>query len=194
MTKNHRNELKILKSTVLSRQFYGEQDHMDDTYAINLAKSRFREGFNKADAEMVLSIYDCAFSDMSFGLPSFFDSDAKDVLRARLRQLFRDYTAEMAVVIIDIVLNGDKALDWGWHVLKLTDKRSGTQREIRTRYFETWKRNPDRGWVITSFIDNLDELPRLPDDVIRQLEQDSCDSSVTRLVRERSQSFLPGRL
>ena len=26
----------------------------------------------------------------------------------------------MAVIIIDIVLNGDKALDWGRHVLKLT--------------------------------------------------------------------------
>lgn len=167
---------------------------MDDRYAINHAKSRFREGFNRADEEMVLSIYDCAFADMSFGLPSFFASDARDVLRARLRRLFRDHTTHMAVLIIDIVLNGDMALDWGWHILKLTDKRNGTKQEIRTRYFETWRRDTERGWVITSFIDNKDEVPRLPEQVIQELEQASCDSRVTRLSIDGSQSFVPGHL
>lgn len=167
---------------------------MDDTYAINLAKSRFREGFKRADPEMVLSIYDNAFSDMSFGLPSFFDCDARDVLRARLRRLFRDYTAEMAVLIIDIVLNGDKALDWGWHVLKLTHKRSGVRQEVRTRYFETWKRDAQRGWVITSFIDNLDETPRLPEEVIHEMEQTTSDTRLTRLSGDSSQFSAPDHL
>ena len=167
---------------------------MDDTYAINLAKSRFREGFNRADVEMVLSIYDCAFADMSFGVPSFFDSDSKDVFRARLRRLFRDYTVEMAVLVIDIVLNGDKALDWGWHILKLTHRRSGEHQEVRTRYFETWKRDSDRGWVITSFIDNLDEAPKLPEQVIQELEQTTCDVRITRLSKGGSQSSAPEHL
>jgi hypothetical protein len=165
---------------------------MDDRYAINLAKSRFREGFNSADEEMILSIYDCAFVDMSFGLPSFFDADARDVLRVRLRRLFHDYTTEMAVLIIDIVLNGDKALDRGWHILKLTDKRNGAQQTIRTRYFETWRRDAERGWIITSFIDNLDEIPRLPEQLIRELEQTTCDSRVTRLSQDDSRFSLPG--
>ena len=166
---------------------------MDDRYAINLAKSRFREGFNRTDEEMVLSIYDCAFSDMSFGLPSFFKSDARDVLRARLRRLFRDYSAEMAVLIIEIVLNEDKAFDWGWHILKLTDKRNGAQQTIRTRYFETWRRDRERGWIITSFIDNLDEIPRLPEDVIQELEETTSDSRVTRLSQDSPQFSWPGR-
>jgi hypothetical protein len=166
---------------------------MDDRYAINLAKSRFREGFNRSDEEMVLSIYDCAFADMSFGLPSFFDSDAKDVLRARLRRLFHEYTTEMAVLIIDIVLNGDKALDWGWHILKLTDKRNSSQQTIRTRYFETWRRDAERGWIITSFIDNLDEIPRLSEQIVQELEQTTCDSRVTRLPQDGPQFSWPTR-
>ena len=167
---------------------------MDDTYAINLAKSRFREGFKRADEEMVLSIYDHAFADMSFGLPSFFDSDSKEVFRARLQRLFRDYTAEMAVLIIDIVLNGDKALDWGWHILKLTHKRSDVCQEVRTRYFETWKRDSDRGWIITSFIDNLDEIPQLPEKVIQDMEQTTCDGRVTRLSQGGSLFSAPEHL
>ncbi|SRR5216683_1518424 len=161
---------------------------MDDIYAINLAKSRFREGFNAGDEELVLSIYDDAFADMSFAMPSYYYSDAKDVFRARLKRLFRDYSAEMAVIIIDIVLNGDKAFDWGWHVLQLTPRTGGGRQQVRTRYFETWRRDATRGWVITSFIDNLDETPRLPGDVIRDIEATQSDRWITRLPYDGSQS------
>jgi hypothetical protein len=75
---------------------------MDDIYAINVAKTRFREGFNAGDPEEILSLYDDAFADMSFAMPSFYYSDAKDVFRARLLRLFRDYTARMTVIVIDI--------------------------------------------------------------------------------------------
>ena len=151
------------------------------------AETSFREGFKRADEELILSIYDCAFADMSFGLPSFYDSDAKDVLRARLRRLFRDYRAEMAVIIIDIVLNGEKALDWGWHVLNLTHRQSGLKHEVRTRYFETWRRDSERGWLITSFIDNLDETPRLPEEVICEIQHTDCETRVIRLPLDGSQ-------
>jgi ketosteroid isomerase-like protein len=161
---------------------------MDDMYAINLAKSRFREGFNRADEEMVLSVYDCSFCDMSFGLPSFYDSGARDVFRARLQRLFRDYRAEMAVLIIKIVLHGDTAYDWGWHVLNLSDQLSGSLRQVRTRYFETWRRDTDLGWVITSFIDNLDEAPKMPEEMIWEMQNTTSDARVTRL-RENDLQF-----
>src|SRR5690349_15382824 len=128
---------------------------MDDIYAINLAKSVMREGFNRGDPELVMSIYDNGYADMSFGFPSFYYSDANDLFRARLDQLFRYFTVNMAAIVIDIVLNGDKAMDWGWHDMKLTCKATGEQRAIRTRYFETWRRDAEKGWLITSFIDNL---------------------------------------
>src|SRR6266849_6695677 len=157
---------------------------MDDIYAINLAKSRFREGFNAGDEELVLSIYDDAFADMSFAMPSYYYSDAKDVFRARLKRLFRDYSAEMAVIIIDIVLNGDKAFDWGWHVLQLTPRTGGGRQQVRTRYFETWRRDATRGWVIASFIDNLDQPPRMPEEVIEEIQTSEENNNATRLPRD----------
>ena len=156
---------------------------MDDTYAINLAKTIFREGFNEGDTEMVLSIYDDAFADMSFGMPCFYYSDAKDVFRARLTRLFQDYVASMNVIIIDVVPNGNKALDWGWHVLDLTSRNDGTAMQVRTRYFETWRRDAQRGWVITSFIDNLDQTPRMPEEVVQEIENSNDNSLATRMPR-----------
>src|SRR6266702_7441731 len=154
---------------------------MDDIYAVNLAKTIFREGFSEGDTERVLSIYDDAFADMSFGMPSFYYSDAKDVFRARLKQLFQDYTASMKVIIIDVVLNGDRALDWGWHVLDLTSKTDGSVLQVRSRYFETWRRDATRGWLITSFIDNLDRPPRMPEEVIEEIRTSEENNVATRL-------------
>ena len=166
---------------------------MDDTYAINLAKTNFREGFNEGDPERILAVYDDAFADMSFGMPSFYYSDAKDLFRARLNRLFQDYTASMKVIVIDVVLNGDRAIDWGWHVLDLTSRTEGTIRQVRTRYFETWRRDAVRGWVITSFIDNLDQAPRMPEDLIQEIATSCDDSIVTRLPRDLSQFSFEGQ-
>jgi hypothetical protein len=160
---------------------------MDDIYAINLAKSSFREGFDYADTERILAIYDDAFADMSFGMPSFYYSDAKDVFRTRLDRLFADYTVSMKVIIIDVVLNGDKALDWGWHVLDLVSKINGEASQVRTRYFETWRRDSTRGWLVTSFIDNLDQGARMPDDVIESIATGDGYSPLTRLALDLPQ-------
>jgi len=164
---------------------------MDDIYAINLAKSIMREGFNRGDLEQVLSIYDNGYADMSFGFPSFYYSDANDVFRARLNQLFRYFTVNMAAIVIDIVLNGDRAMDWGWHDMKLTCKATGEERAIRTRYFETWRKDPERGWLVTSFIDNIDVSPELPEKIIRQLQAADSLSWITRLPSDADQSVPP---
>jgi ketosteroid isomerase-like protein len=166
---------------------------MDDVYAINLAKTTLREGYNEANPERVLSVYDDAFADMSFGMPSFYYSDAKGVFRARLQRLFRDYIASMKVIIIDVVVNGDRGFDWGWHVLDLTSKTDGTVLRVRSRYFETWRRDATRGWVITSFIDNLDQPPRMPEDVIEEIQTSEDDSLATRLPHDLLQFASPAR-
>lgn len=165
----------------------------DDVYAINLAKTILREGYNNGDAERVLSVYDDAFADMSFGMPSFYYSDAKDVFRARLDRLFRDFAVSMSVLIIDVVLNGDRAFDWGWHILDLTSKIDGTTSQVRTRYFETWRRDAARGWLITSFIDNLDQPPRMPEEVINQIQTSKESNVATRLPRDLQQFAAPER-
>ena len=167
---------------------------MDDVHAINLAKTILREGFNHGVAERILSVYDDSFADMSFAMPSFYYSDAKDVFRARLTRLFRDYKVVMKMMIIDVVLNGDRAFDWGWHVLDVTSKTDGTVSQVRTRYFETWRRDATRGWLIASFIDNLDQPPRMPEELIEEIESSDDDKLVTRLSRDLQQFFGPARM
>jgi hypothetical protein len=160
---------------------------MDDVYAINLAKTTLREGYNEGDPERVLSVYDDAFADMSFGMPSFYYSDARDVFRARLNRLFSGYAVSMDVLVIDVVLNGDRAFDWGWHILNLISKTDGTPLRVRTRYFETWRRDDKRGWLITSFIDNLDQRPRMPEDLIEEIRTSQDNGLITRLPRDLPQ-------
>lgn len=164
----------------------------DNIYAINLAKTILREGYNDGDPERILSVYDDSFADMSFGMPSFYYSDSRDVLRARLTRLFNDYTANAKVIIIDVILNGDRAFDWGWHVLDLTSKSDGTVSQVRCRYFETWRKDPTRGWLITSFIDNLDHPPRMPKDVIEEIQTIEDSNIATRLRRDLPRFAAPG--
>jgi ketosteroid isomerase-like protein len=166
---------------------------MDDVYAINLAKTTLREGYREGDPERILSVYDDAFADMSFGMPSFYYSDAREVFQARLERLFSDYAVSMDMLIIDVVLNGDRAFDWGWHILNLTSKIDGTALQVRTRYFETWRRDAKRGWLITSFIDNLDQRPRMPEDLIEEIRTRQDNSLVTRLPRDLPQFAAQGR-
>jgi ketosteroid isomerase-like protein len=179
----------MISASDLSFQVREKNDTtMDDIYAINLAKSHFREGYNRGDEEQVLSIYDDEFIDMSFGMPSFYYGDAREVFRARLKRLFSDYSAEMALNIISITVSGDRALDRGWHILKLTSKAASESLLVRTRYFETWRRDPVRGWLITSYIDNLDQTPQLPEELTREIESTSSAELITRLPGDRSQS------
>jgi hypothetical protein len=100
----------------------------------------------------------------------------------------------MRVLIIDVVLNGDRAFDWGWHILDLISRSDGTALQVRTRYFETWRRDAHRGWVITSFIDNLDQPPRMPEELIEELASSEDNIMVTRLPRDLLQFAAPARM
>ena len=56
---------------------------MNDIYAINAAKTEFRDGYNTADVDRLLSVFADGFADLSAGVPSFFGDEAKSVLRSR---------------------------------------------------------------------------------------------------------------
>ena len=58
---------------------------MDDTYAINVAKTEYREGFNTGDADRVVSVFAPEFTDNSDGRPSRYGKDAPAKLRQHLR-------------------------------------------------------------------------------------------------------------
>jgi ketosteroid isomerase-like protein len=146
-----------------------EENTSDGRYAINAAKTELREGYNTADVERILSVFSDTFTDLSEGCPTFFGPDAKDVLKARLEKLFREYEVELAPIIIDINVAGDVAVDFGWHVMTLRPKAGGPAEVRRTRYVEGWIRDRHPAWHIVVFMDNIDQKPKLAEDVLRAL-------------------------
>ncbi len=134
---------------------------MDDEYAINLAKTELREGYNAGDVERVLAVFADSFTDMSEGQSSFWNIDAKTMQRMKLEKLFREHEVELTPVIIDIAVSGDLAVEHGWHHLKRQSKADGSIEVKSTRYVEVWKRNANRVWQIVLFLDNADQTPEL---------------------------------
>jgi hypothetical protein len=98
---------------------------MDDLYAINAAKTEFREGFNLGDSSRVLAIADPGLVNFSDGAPSEFGQSGLGVLKTRLANLFERFTAELVVIVIEIRLQGGVAYDYGWHDLTLIPKNGG---------------------------------------------------------------------
>jgi ketosteroid isomerase-like protein len=134
---------------------------VDDMYAINVAKTEYREGFNTGDVERVLSVFATEYTDMSDGRPSRYGSQAPLKLRGQLEELFEHYCASLNVIIIRIAVVGSTAYGYGWHELTLTPRSGGDAIYLRTRYLEVWLKQPDGQWRISLFIDNAD----LPDTV-----------------------------
>ena len=136
---------------------------MTDYDAISLAKSEFREAYNTGNVERLLAVFaDDGFADMSEGEPSFFGEEAWRVLRHRMKKLFSDYDAHLAVIIIDIDVCGNLGYDFGWHKLTLRSKDGAQTLESRYRYFEKWKKHPDGKWKIVLYLTNRDLPPAMP--------------------------------
>ncbi len=129
---------------------------MDDVYAINVAKSNYREGFNTSDVERVLSVFAAEFTDMSDLSPTRYRADAAAKLRRSLAQLFAEHQAKLNVIINAISVFGNNAFDYGWHELTLTPRNGGEPVYRRTRYFELWNKQPNSDWKISRFMDNQD--------------------------------------
>jgi ketosteroid isomerase-like protein len=139
----------------------------DARFAIHAAKTEVREGYNNADTGRILAIFADEFIDLSDGYATFFESQGKAMLRARLESLFRKYEVEMAPTVNEIKISGEIAVEWGWHTLTLRPKDGGPAELQRTRYVEAWTRNPQGEWHISLFIDNPDQKPKLADEVVR---------------------------
>jgi ketosteroid isomerase-like protein len=136
---------------------------MDHIYAINVAKTEFREGFNTSDIVRILEVFSPGLVDFSDGQPSFYGEEAIAVMRSRLKRLFANYNVGVAIVIADIAIRGTTATDWGWHEWRLIPKAGGEVVSYRERYFECWEKGLDGKWRIAIYITNKDHPPEMPD-------------------------------
>lgn len=129
---------------------------MDDLFAINTAKTEFRECFNLGDESRVLAIADPDLVSFSDGQPSEFGASGLDTLKTRLGNLFERFTAKLVVIVIEIRLQGDVAYDYGWHDLTLMPKDGGESIRRRYRYVDIWRRNKEGNWKLWMYMDNQD--------------------------------------
>lgn len=129
---------------------------MDDLFAINAAKTEFRECFNLGNVSRVLAIADPDLVSFSDGQPSEFGASGLEALNGRLTDLFERFTAKLSVIVIEIRLQGDVASDYGWHDLTLTPKGGGEPIHRRDRYVDIWRRNKEGKWKLWMYMDNRD--------------------------------------
>ncbi len=141
---------------------------MDDLYAINAAKSEFRDCFNLSDVSRLLAIADPDLVNFSDGQPCEFGMSGLDALKTRLEHLLERFTAKLVVIAIEIRLQGDVAYDYGWHDLTLTPKDGGQPTRRRDRYVDIWRRNKEGKWKLWMYMDNEDVAdPFRPEQTLR---------------------------
>ena len=98
---------------------------MDDMYAIDVAKTEFREAFNHGDPSRILEIADPGLVNFSDRQPSEFGESGSASLKRRLEKLFADYNAKLSVIAIEIRIQSN--------VPRLRMARPDTEREVRER-------------------------------------------------------------
>jgi uncharacterized protein (TIGR02246 family) len=133
----------------------------NDEYAISLAKTEYREGYNTGDVERLLTVFADSFTNMSEGQPSFYDAEGKEALRLEAAKLFARYLVKIEVIVIAITVIGNVAYDRGWHKLRLTPKAGGEVETRNYRYCEIWQKQADGQWKISFFISNKDYEPQM---------------------------------
>ena len=127
-----------------------------DLYAINQAKTEYRDAFNLGDVQRILALADPELVNFTDGQSSEFCNGELDTFEIRLKNLFERFTVKLAVIVAGIRINGDVAYDYGWHDLTLTPKNGGQPIYRRERYVDIWRKNQEGIWKLWTYMDNLD--------------------------------------
>ncbi len=135
---------------------------MDDRYAINAAKTEFREAFNAGDANRIIAILDPAFVYMADGHALARGVGAGDAIRAHFRDLLARYEVELFPIIIDIHIESGVAYDYGWHIWKKTPRNGRPTVTTKDRYVDIWRKNSKGEWKLCMYINNTDVPMQMP--------------------------------
>lgn len=129
---------------------------MDDLYAINFAKTEFREAFNTADPERLIALLDPEFVYMEDGLGLARGGDARDTIRARFREVTKHYHLQLLPIIIEIRIQDSVAHDYGLHLWKKTPRDGSPQVTRKDRYVDIWRKNEQGEWKLWVYMSNSD--------------------------------------
>jgi ketosteroid isomerase-like protein len=134
---------------------------MDDHYALAVAMSEFREGWNAGDPGRVLSAFADEFTNWSEDTPSFYGAEGRRSMELHLKDIFAKYRAEMTVQMIDTAVAGDSATSRGWLNLKLFPRDGGEPTFTKYRYLQNWRRMGSAGWKIKFLMTNRELPPQM---------------------------------
>ncbi len=129
---------------------------MDDLYAINVAKTEFREAYNTGDGDRIARLADDGMVEAAHGRQWGFGGDGISALRDHVRDLSKEYAVDLKIIIIEIRIKGDLAYDYGWHVWNLKPKAGGQTVSRKDRYVDIWKKNSKGEWKLQMYMDNPD--------------------------------------
>jgi ketosteroid isomerase-like protein len=128
---------------------------MDDLYAINFAKTEFREAFNTGVPERLIALLDPAFVYMPDGVSTTNGSGAADVIRAQFRELTAHSDVQLVPIIIEIRIQDSVAFEYGWHMWKKTPRDGSPQVTAKDRYVDIWRKNDKGEWKLWMCMSNV---------------------------------------
>jgi len=128
---------------------------MDDQLAINIGRTKIRDAYNMADFNLLRSVIDEGFIDFSDTSPCGFGPEGIDCFQSEFERVRNVFRVKYKVIIIEIRVLGDSALEYGWQVFEQTPKRGGATQKRKERYADLWHRRPD-GWRLAFHMTNLD--------------------------------------
>lgn len=136
---------------------------MDDLYAINAAKTEFRDAYNTGEMERLVAVLDPDIVAFSEGLPCAFGPGVADALATQYRDSAETHRVRLDPIIIEIRIEGNVAYDYGWHVWTLTPIAGGEGVTRRERYVDIWRKNAAGEWKLWMFMNNQDVPMQMPE-------------------------------
>lgn len=128
---------------------------MDDVYAINVARTAIRDGYNTGNTDLLCSVFDDRLINFSDGEQCWWGRTGIEKLRKRLSERLQRFKLNYTVIIIEIRVMGDLAMEYGWQIFDWTPRNGGSAERRRERYMDLWQRHP-QGWRMISHITNVD--------------------------------------
>lgn len=129
---------------------------MDDLYAINFAKTEFREAFNTADSERLIALLDPEFVYIPDGLGFAKGECVVDAIRAQFREFTESYHVQLTPIITEIRIQDSVAWDYGLHFWKKTPRDGSPQVSRKDRYVDIWRKNEKGEWKLWMYMNNSD--------------------------------------
>lgn len=135
---------------------------MDDLYAINVAKTKFRDAYNSGDPEGLIKVLDpdaVYFADqqrLAIG------SGVADAIRTHFAELLAKYVVHLDPIIIEIRVQGEVACEYGWHEWHFAPRDGGAPITRKDRYVDVWRKNASGEWKLWTYMDNLDVPMKMP--------------------------------